>query len=106
MATAWIRTLTQILDTQEVWIAPIWNPDGYVYVFEQDNTWRKNRRDNGDGTFGVDQNRNYPLRLVHFVVRWRHPYEFRDLQGLGRGERAGNADDDGVERAGAVRPRA
>ncbi|MFG0284486.1 MAG: M14 family zinc carboxypeptidase [Phycisphaerales bacterium JB039] len=53
--------LTEILDTQEVWIAPVWNPDGYDYVFTTDNMWRKNRRDNGDGTFGVDQNRNYPL---------------------------------------------
>jgi hypothetical protein len=40
------------------------NPDGHVYV-QNNHTgdwwtwWRKNRRDNGDGTFGVDPNRNY-----------------------------------------------
>jgi hypothetical protein len=39
------------------------NPDGYVYN-QQTNPngggfWRKNRRDNGDGSFGVDLNRNY-----------------------------------------------
>ena len=53
--------ITGILDAQEVWIAPIWNPDGYEFVFHVSSTWRKNRRDNGDGTFGVDLNRNYPF---------------------------------------------
>jgi hypothetical protein len=42
---------------------PCLNPDGYVYN-ETTNPagggmWRKNRRDNGNGTFGVDLNRNY-----------------------------------------------
>jgi hypothetical protein len=49
-------------ETQMVFL-PILNPDGYV--FNQTNQpggggmWRKNRRNNGDGSFGVDNNRNY-----------------------------------------------
>jgi len=50
-----------LVDEYEIWISPMWNPDGFVYVYEVDNNWRKNRRDNGNGTFGVDLNRNYPF---------------------------------------------
>ncbi len=38
---------------------PVLNPDGYEYSWTNDRYWRKNRRPNGDGTFGVDLNRNY-----------------------------------------------
>jgi carboxypeptidase T len=52
----------RLLDTREVYIAPIVNPDGHVFDY-RDGTrgamWRKNRRNNGDGSFGVDLNRNY-----------------------------------------------
>ncbi|MCP4712265.1 MAG: PEGA domain-containing protein, partial [Planctomycetes bacterium] len=56
-------TVTALVDEYEIWIAPIWNPDGYVYVFEENNMWRKNRRQNGPdpASWGVDQNRNYPF---------------------------------------------
>ncbi len=47
------------VDGHEIWIAPVWNPDGYQYVFTADNLWRKNRRPFSGGT-GVDLNRNYP----------------------------------------------
>ena len=56
--------VTELVDERETWIAPMINPDGHVYVQENHRDpwymwWRKNRRDNGDGTFGVDLNRNY-----------------------------------------------
>jgi len=51
--------LTAFVDEHEIWIAPVWNPDGYTHCFNADNNWRKNRRDNGDGSFGVDLNRNH-----------------------------------------------
>ncbi len=40
------------------------NPDGHYYVElnhagSSNSWWRKNRRDNGNGTYGVDLNRNY-----------------------------------------------
>lgn len=56
--------LAQLVDSRVSWVAPMLNPDGHVYV-EQNNSgdwwtwWRKNRRDNGDGSFGVDLNRNF-----------------------------------------------
>src|SRR5262249_39437001 len=53
--------VTTLVNRYEIWVAPVWNPDGYNYVFTTDNLWRKNRRNNGGGAFGVDQNRNYPF---------------------------------------------
>jgi len=51
--------ITALVDEYEIWLVPVWNPDGYEYVFTTDNYWRKNRRDFGNGV-GVDLNRNYP----------------------------------------------
>jgi len=53
-------TLTQLINTHEIWIVPVVNPDGVNTVWTSNALWRKNRRPNGDGTFGVDLNRNYP----------------------------------------------
>jgi len=52
--------LRTLVDTHEIWIVPVWNPDGYHHVFTVDNLWRKNRRPFPGGT-GVDLNRNYPF---------------------------------------------
>ncbi len=49
----------QWLQTGEIWVAPMVNPDGYEYSREQYRLWRKNRRPNADGSIGVDPNRNY-----------------------------------------------
>ena len=50
-----------LVDNRQIWFVPIVNPDGYVYnQTYTDSLWRKNRRNNGDGTYGVDLNRNYP----------------------------------------------
>ena len=43
----------------EVWVAPMVNPDGHEFSRTADRLWRKNRRRNRDGSFGVDPNRNY-----------------------------------------------
>jgi len=54
---------TELVDTREIWFVPIVNPDGYyrneVIAPAGGGMWRKNRRDNGDGSYGVDLNRNY-----------------------------------------------
>ena len=54
---------TDLVDNTEMWFVIILNPDGYEYNREiapgGGGMWRKNRRDNGDGTYGVDLNRNY-----------------------------------------------
>ena len=51
--------VTRLLNYTEIWIVPVLNPDGYQYSWTTDRWWRKNRRNNGDGTIGVDINRNY-----------------------------------------------
>jgi len=51
--------VTALLDAHELWVAPVWNPDGYEHVFTVDHLWRKNRRVFPTG-IGVDLNRNYP----------------------------------------------
>ncbi len=54
--------LTRLVDTRQIWLVPLVNPDGYTHVLTMDSWWRKNRRDNGDGSFGVDLNRNYSFQ--------------------------------------------
>ena len=54
--------IIDMLLTRQLWFIPVVNPDGHTYFFETDVTWRKNRSDNGDGTFGVNLNRNYPYK--------------------------------------------
>jgi carboxypeptidase T len=56
--------VTWLLDNRELYVVPIVNPDGVVYnesiAPNGGGMWRKNRRDNGGGVYGVDPNRNYP----------------------------------------------
>ncbi|MBC8204832.1 T9SS type A sorting domain-containing protein [bacterium] len=61
--------ITAVVNDRELFILPCMNPDGYVYN-EMTNPngggmWRKNRRDNGGGVYGVDLNRNYPYDWGH-----------------------------------------
>ncbi|MFH1121796.1 MAG: M14 family zinc carboxypeptidase [Bacteroidota bacterium] len=55
--------LRQLIDNTEMYFVPIFNVDGYQYNITTDpnggGMWRKNRRNNGDGSFGIDINRNY-----------------------------------------------
>ena len=46
-----------LVDSTEMWVVPVVNPDGYQYSWGQDRYWRKNRR----GGHGVDLNRNYSV---------------------------------------------
>jgi carboxypeptidase T len=54
---------TYLVNTRQMYFIPIVNPDGYA--FNQaiapggGGLWRKNRRNNGGGSYGVDLNRNY-----------------------------------------------
>jgi hypothetical protein len=58
--------LTYLVDNREMWFIPVHNPDGHVYN-ETTNPggggmWRKNRRHNGGGIYGVDLARNYDFK--------------------------------------------
>ena len=61
--------VTEVVDERELFILPCVNPDGYVYNQTTNpnggGMWRKNRRDNGGGSYGVDLNRNYPYDWGH-----------------------------------------
>ncbi len=51
--------IRNLVDRAQVWIVPLLNPDGLEYTIHFYRYWRKNMRDNGNRTYGVDQNRNY-----------------------------------------------
>jgi hypothetical protein len=53
--------ITNLVDTHEIWIAPVWNPDGFDYVWNVNSMWRKNRKLLAGGAVGVDLNRNFDL---------------------------------------------
>lgn len=52
-------TVRDLVGRSEIWIVPLVNPDGLEYSIDVYRYWRKNRRANADGSFGVDLNRNY-----------------------------------------------
>jgi murein tripeptide amidase MpaA len=56
--------IAAVLDSAEVFVFPVQNPDGYEYTWATggNRLWRKNRRNNGDGSFGVDLNRNWAFQ--------------------------------------------
>lgn len=45
------------VDSTDLWIVPVANPDGYEYTWTDNRLWRKNRRDG----VGVDLNRNWSV---------------------------------------------
>ena len=55
--------IRELVDSRELYFMPCVNPDGYRYnetsAPSGGGMWRKNRRVNGGGTYGVDLNRNY-----------------------------------------------
>ncbi|PSV45227.1 M14 family zinc carboxypeptidase [Photobacterium indicum] len=55
--------VVEALTRNTLYIVPCLNPDGFEYSRNHFSFWRKNRRDNGDGTFGVDLNRNFGINF-------------------------------------------
>ncbi len=54
---------TYLVNNREMWFVPIINPDGYEFNRQiapgGGGMWRKNRRLNSGGSYGVDLNRNF-----------------------------------------------
>ena len=52
-----------LIDTTEMYFVPVINMDGYTYNIDTypngGGMWRKNRRPNQNGSYGIDINRNY-----------------------------------------------
>ncbi|WP_321471550.1 M14 family zinc carboxypeptidase [Halarcobacter sp.] len=57
-------TLQKYLKKSTIYMVPCANPDGYEYSRTHFSFWRKNRRVNADGSYGVDLNRNFPIGYV------------------------------------------
>ena len=53
--------LQKSLNESSLYIVPCLNPDGFEYSRKHFSFWRKNRRKNYDGTYGVDLNRNFSI---------------------------------------------
>jgi hypothetical protein len=60
---------TELVDGAEIWFVPLVNPDGWYWnQFTNPGgggMWRKNRRVNGDGSYGVDLNRNFSIKWAY-----------------------------------------
>uniref|UniRef100_A0A3Q1CK92 Peptidase M14 domain-containing protein n=1 Tax=Amphiprion ocellaris TaxID=80972 RepID=A0A3Q1CK92_AMPOC len=53
-------SLTSLLNTMDIYLLILTNPDGYVYTHSNDRMWRKTRsRNSGSICRGVDPNRNW-----------------------------------------------
>lgn len=53
--------LNELLERSTLYMVPCANPDGFEYSRKHFSFWRKNRRQNADGSFGVDLNRNFSI---------------------------------------------
>lgn len=50
--------IKDLVNSCEIWLVPVVNPDGLEYSQNGSKMWRKNRR----GGYGVDLNRNYDYK--------------------------------------------
>ena len=50
-----------VVQSRDIWILPVANPDGYQYTFSTDRLWRKTRSPQAGGAVGVDMNRNHSV---------------------------------------------
>ncbi len=53
--------LNEALERATLYMVPCANPDGFEFSRSHFSFWRKNRRQNADGSFGVDLNRNFSV---------------------------------------------
>lgn len=87
--------ITSMVDSIEIWITPIVNPEGYKYIVDNrlvSPWWRKNLRDNNKNSRfdpdadGVDLNRNYDYYFANGGSEtpgswtYRGPYAFSESE--------------------------
>ena len=53
--------IQEAFERSTLYMVPCANPDGLEYSRNHFSFWRKNRRENADGSIGVDLNRNFPI---------------------------------------------
>ena len=61
---AYDAAVREVLESGTFYMVPCANPDGFEYSRNHFSFWRKNRRQNADGSYGVDLNRNFPIGFV------------------------------------------
>ena len=61
---AYDEMVKSALKDTTIYMVPCANPDGFEYSRNHFSFWRKNRRQNADGSYGVDLNRNFPVGFV------------------------------------------
>ncbi len=61
---AYDHSVQEALKKAAIYLVPCANPDGFEYSRNHFSFWRKNRRQNADGSYGVDLNRNFPIGFV------------------------------------------
>jgi carboxypeptidase A2 len=55
--------VTALVDGLEIYVLPVFNPDGYVYSWTTNRMWRKTRQPNtGSSCIGTDPNRNWEFQ--------------------------------------------
>jgi murein tripeptide amidase MpaA len=67
--------VTYLVNNHQLYFVPCINPDGYVYNQTTNpnggGMWRKNRRNNGGGVYGVDLNQNKLFQSCIFnLAQW------------------------------------
>lgn len=50
-----------LVQSRDIWVIPVANPDGYQYTFATERLWRKTRSPQASGNVGVDMNRNHTV---------------------------------------------
>lgn len=50
-----------LVQSRDIWVIPVANPDGYQYTFTSERLWRKTRSPQAGGSVGVDMNRNHSV---------------------------------------------
>ena len=51
-----------LVQSRDIYVMPVANPDGYQYSFSNDRLWRKTRSPQAGGAVGADMNRNHSAR--------------------------------------------
>ncbi len=63
------QEIRDLVNSTEMYFIPVVNVDGYARNIQNSpnggGMWRKNRKNNGDGSYGVDLNRNYGYEWGH-----------------------------------------
>ncbi len=84
--------ITEWVDSREIWVVPMLNPDGHHTVAENNAMWRKNRNRNGAflaWKWGVDLNRNWSYQWGYDEIgssSWKFMETYRGVAPLSEPE--------------------